>query len=65
MFIWAKIDDSEKDCYTFVDKILDKAGVFITPGAIFGSSGNRYIRVSLCATIDKLDEAIKRVEEMK
>jgi aspartate/methionine/tyrosine aminotransferase len=65
MFIWAKIDDSEKDCYTFIDKILDKAGVFVTPGAIFGSAGNRYIRVSLCATIEKLDEAIKRVEEMK
>jgi aspartate/methionine/tyrosine aminotransferase len=65
MFIWAKIDDSEKDCYTFIDKILDKAGVFVTPGAIFGSAGKRYIRVSLCATIDKLDEAIKRVEEMK
>ena len=65
MFIWAKIDDSEKDCYTFIDKILDKAGVFITPGAIFGSSGNRYIRVSLCAPIEKLDEAIKRIEEMK
>jgi len=64
MFIWAKIDDSEKDCYTFVDKILDKAGVFITPGAIFGSSGNRYIRVSLCAPIEKFDEAIKRIEEM-
>ena len=65
MFIWAKIDDSEKDCYTFVDKILDKAGVFITPGAIFGSSGNRYIRVSLCAPIEKFEEAIKRVEEME
>ena len=65
MFIWAKIDDSEKDCYTFIDKILDNAGVFVTPGAIFGSAGNRYIRVSLCATIEKLDEAIKRVEEMK
>jgi LL-diaminopimelate aminotransferase len=65
MFIWAKIDDSEKDCYTFIDKILDKAGVFITPGGIFGSSGNRYVRVSLCAPIEKLDEAIKRVGEMK
>ena len=65
MFIWAKIDDSEKDCYTFVDKILDKAGVFITPGAIFGNSGNRYIRVSLCAPIEKFDEAIKRMEEME
>jgi aspartate/methionine/tyrosine aminotransferase len=65
MFIWAKIDDSEKDCFTFVDKILDKARVFITPGAIFGSAGVRYIRVSLCAPIEKLDEAIKRVEEME
>ena len=65
MFIWAKIDDSEKDCYTFIDKILDKAGVFITPGAIFGSAGNRYIRVSLCAPVEKFDEAIKRVEKME
>ena len=65
MFVWAKIDNSEKDSYTFVDKILDKAGVFITPGSIFGSSGSRYIRVSLCTSIDKFDEAIKRIEEMK
>ena len=65
MFIWAKIDDSEKDCYTFIDKILAQAGVFITPGGIFGSAGDRYIRVSLCAPIEKLDEAIKRIEEMK
>jgi aspartate/methionine/tyrosine aminotransferase len=63
MFVWAKIDDSEKDCYTFVDRILDKAGVFITPGAIFGSSGNRYIRVSLCAPIEIFDEAIKRIKD--
>ncbi|MDR3667827.1 MAG: aminotransferase class I/II-fold pyridoxal phosphate-dependent enzyme [Ignavibacteriaceae bacterium] len=65
MFIWAKINDSENDCYTFVDKILDNARVFITPGGIFGSSGNRYIRISLCAPIEKLEEAIKRVGEMK
>ena len=65
MFVWAKIDDSEKDCYTYTDKVLNKAGVFITPGAIFGSAGNRYIRVSLCAPIEKFDEAIKRVEEME
>jgi LL-diaminopimelate aminotransferase len=65
MFMWAKIDDSEKDCYTYIDKILDKAGVFITPGAIFGSSGNRYIRVSLCAPVEKFDQAIKRIEEME
>jgi LL-diaminopimelate aminotransferase len=65
MFIWAKIDDSEPDCYSLVDKILNKAGVFITPGGIFGSAGNRYIRVSLCASIEKFEEAIKRIEEMQ
>jgi LL-diaminopimelate aminotransferase len=64
MFIWARISDSEKDCYAFIDKILQEAGVFITPGGIFGSAGNRYIRVSLCAPIEKFDEAIKRIGKM-
>jgi len=61
MFIWAKLDDSETNCYTFADKILGKANVFITPGGIFGSAGNRYIRVSLCTPAEKFDEAIKRI----
>ena len=65
MFIWAKIDNSEKDCYSLVDNILDKARVFITPGAIFGSAGNRYIRISLCAPVEKLSEAVSRIKEMK
>jgi aspartate/methionine/tyrosine aminotransferase len=61
MFVWAKLEDSEADCYTFVDKILNKANVFITPGGIFGSAGNRYIRVSLCTPIERFEEAIKRI----
>jgi aspartate/methionine/tyrosine aminotransferase len=61
MFVWAKLEDSETDCYTFVDKILNKANVFITPGGIFGSAGNRYIRVSLCAPAERFEEAIKRI----
>ncbi len=61
MFVWAKLDDREADCYTFVDKILNQAGVFITPGGIFGTAGNRFIRVSLCAPVEKFDEAIKRI----
>jgi aspartate/methionine/tyrosine aminotransferase len=64
MFSWAKLDDSETDCYTFVDKILNEAGVFVTPGGIFGSSGNRYIRVSLCSPKEKFEEAIKRIGAM-
>jgi aspartate/methionine/tyrosine aminotransferase len=63
MFIWAGISESEKDCYAMVDKILYKSNVFITPGGIFGSAGNRYIRVSLCAPVSKFEEAIKRIKE--
>ena len=55
MFVWAKLDDKETDCYSFVDKILNEANVFITPGGIFGSAGNRYIRVSLCTTVEKFE----------
>jgi aspartate/methionine/tyrosine aminotransferase len=65
MFIWAKLDDKETDCYSYVDKILNSAAVFITPGGIFGSAGNRYIRISLCSPIEKLDEAIKRIGALK
>lgn len=61
LFIWAKISAEEKDCYNFCDKLLYEAGVFITPGGIFGSAGNRYVRVSLCAPIVLFEKAIKRV----
>jgi aspartate/methionine/tyrosine aminotransferase len=42
--------------------VLEKAAVFITPGGIFGSEGNGYIRVSLCSTIEKLQAAIDRIK---
>lgn len=65
LFIWAKISEEEKDCYTFCDKILYETDVFITPGGIFGNAGNRYIRLSLCAKKDLIQKAIQRVEERK
>jgi LL-diaminopimelate aminotransferase len=51
MFVWAKIPDYYKDAYELSDKILYGANVFITPGGIFGSQGDRYVRVSLCADV--------------
>ena len=45
--------------------LLYDARVFITPGFIFGSNGNRYIRISLCATEEKMNEALERIIEMK
>jgi LL-diaminopimelate aminotransferase len=62
MFVWAKIPSQYKDGYALSDKVLYDANVFITPGGIFGSAGNGYIRVSLCGSIEKFSEAIKRIQ---
>ncbi len=62
MFVWAKIPSEYKDGYALSDKVLYDANVFITPGGIFGSAGNDYIRVSLCGSVEKFSEAIKRIE---
>ncbi len=62
MFVWAAIPPEYKDGYALSDKILYEANVFITPGGIFGSAGDKYIRVSLCTTIEKIEEAIKRIK---
>ncbi len=65
LFIWAKIPGTYKDGYALSDEILYKANVFITPGGIFGSAGNGYIRISLCGSVEKFEEAIKRVMSYK
>lgn len=65
LFLWGKIPDSEKDSETVTEKILSDARVFITPGFIFGSNGNRYIRISLCATEERMHEALERINNIK
>jgi len=61
LFVWASIPSGYKDGYELSDKILHEANVFITPGGIFGSAGNKYIRVSLCTTEEKIEETMIRV----
>ena len=46
------------------DRILDQARVFITPGSIFGSNGDRYIRLSLCAKPHNLQRALDRIQQL-
>ncbi len=65
MFLWGRIPDSIGSCETFVEEILNKALVFITPGFIFGSRGERYIRISLCAENSRLKEARERILSLK
>lgn len=62
MFVWAKIPHTYADGYELSDKILGENAVFITPGGIFGSQGNNYIRISLCAPISLFETAIKRIK---
>lgn len=62
MFLWGKVPDSLDKVEDLVDDILYKANVFITPGFIFGSNGNRYIRASLCADESNIKEAFKRIK---
>lgn len=65
MFVWAAIPSSYKDCYELSDAILYGSNVFITPGGIFGSAGEKHIRVSLCSTEEKLKQAISRVQKIE
>jgi len=65
MFMWAKIPGGYKDGYALSDDVLYNSNVFITPGGIFGSAGDRYIRVSLCCSIERFEEAIKRIKKVK
>lgn len=62
LFVWAAIPIEYKDGFELTDKVLTDSNVFITPGGIFGSAGEKYIRVSLCATEEKLNEAINRIK---
>ncbi len=62
MFVWAKIPSEFTDGYALSDKILEENAVFITPGGIFGSQGNGYVRISLCAKEDVFQAAIDRIK---
>jgi len=62
LFVWGRIPDNIASCEEFVEEILQKSHVFITPGFIFGKNGERYIRISLCATEGKLKEAKERLK---
>jgi aspartate/methionine/tyrosine aminotransferase len=62
LFVWGKIAEGYKDGYALCDDVLYNKNVFVTPGGIFGSNGNGYIRISLCAKKEALEEALKRIQ---
>ena len=58
LFLWGKVEGKGVE---ICDKVLYNAKVFITPGIIFGSNGENYIRISLCANEETLKEALERI----
>lgn len=64
LFVWAKAPQHVASVEQWIDEILYGAKVFITPGFIFGQAGNRFIRISLCGPVEKLEEALERISEL-
>lgn len=64
LFLWGRIPNDAASSEALADNILYNARVFITPGFIFGSNGDRYIRISLCATEEKMNEALNRIKQL-
>ncbi|OKL39774.1 pyridoxal phosphate-dependent aminotransferase [Pontibacter flavimaris] len=62
MFVWARVPEQVADVEAYLNRLLYEQGIFLTPGKIFGSQGERYLRVSLCASADQLKEAINRIK---
>jgi aspartate/methionine/tyrosine aminotransferase len=65
LFVWAKAPDHVADVEKWIDEVLYGTKVFITPGFIFGETGRRHIRVSLCAPVEKMEEALTRIHHWK
>jgi aspartate/methionine/tyrosine aminotransferase len=63
LFVWAKVPSTVQSVEKFVDHLLYQYHVFVTPGFIFGEKGNRFIRLSLCTTEERLRQVVERFHQ--
>ncbi len=63
LFLWGRIPDRFANCEELTEPILHEARVFLTPGFIFGKNGERFVRISLCAPVEKMKEALSRIRK--
>lgn len=64
MFVWAKVPSAVGSGFVLADRILAEHHVFITPGGIFGTAGEAYVRISLCSPVSLLEEALQRLKNV-
>ncbi len=62
MFVWARIPNQQENAESYSEEILNRYHLFLTPGFIFGSQGDRYLRISLCSPVEVLQEALGRLQ---
>lgn len=60
LFVWAKLPEGQK-AETVADELLYNHHVFLTPGTVFGSNGEGYIRLSLCVKEEVLQQVLTRI----
>jgi LL-diaminopimelate aminotransferase len=65
LFVWAKAPEKIGDVPAYLENLLQEAKVFLVPGSVFGTTGARYARSSLCATKETLQKAVERVRTWK
>ena len=64
LFIWAEIpEDYPGDSYRYSEEVMEATDVFLTPGAMFGTEGERYVRITLCCPAEQLERAARRIRE--
>ena len=61
LFLWGRIPNDES-CYDFCDRLLYEKHIFLTPGGIFGNEGEKYVRISLCASEELLQRVLDRIK---
>lgn len=62
LFVWSQLPEGYSSSYDYSDFLLNKHGIFITPGAVFGANGSSYMRTSLCISEDALNECLNRIK---
>lgn len=62
LFLWGRLPEGE-NCYDFCDRLLYDKGIFLTPGGIFGSEGEHYMRLSLCAPQSILENVLNILKQ--
>ena len=62
LYVWARLPEGWNDSIEFCNSLLHKTGVSITPGVVYGKSGAGYVRISLVTPVDRLAEAMQRMQ---